>query len=480
MYKPDGNTGGAFKLIDTIAFDRKSVRTFDDNGFMRVSVSPFTKAQVVPYYGYEIPGYKDHGLDPHKVYYGYRPAEELSKPETIASINGIPVQKRHHAEFADAPAHDTRVGAAGTDAKWDDPYLTNSLIIYDKTAQDDIKSGALRELSLAYHYRPDFTPGEYKGQKYDFIMRDIRGNHIALVEEGRAGADVLVYDAQIKKLNAQTGDPTMDEKKLELMQALLDALKGEKKLADVGTDAEAEATAGPAPLTDEEKKQLKELLARYNATEGTAEAAEPAGDACKDEETVEESETVETVTDEDVADPLDGEAPAEDEGDDLSAEEEWKPTEDEKAIIHDGGYDDEDPRVQRAFAEGVKYGEEKEKAEPAKLDSEHESEGEKKALGEDAATVKRLAKLFNQHNDAMHAAANAVKPVLGEIRLSAYDSAGEIYRKACKQLGLKCTLKSARDVFNAAYRKQELAQDSAAKTVKPTGALDKLLSNVRK
>ena len=247
------------------------------------------------------------------------------------------------------------------------------------------------------------------------------------------------------------------------MQALLDALKGERKLADVGTDAETEATAGPAPLTDEEKKQLKELLTRYNATEGTAEAAEPAGDACKDEETVEESETVETVTDEDVADPLDGETPAEDEGDDLSAEEEWKPTEDEKAIIHDGGYDDEDPRVQRAFAEGVKYGEEKEKAEPAKLDSEHESEGEKKALGEDAATVKRLAKLFNQHNDAMYAAANAVKPVLGAIRLSAYDSAGEIYRKACKQLGLKCTLKSARDVFNAAYRKQELAQDSAAK-----------------
>ena len=80
----------------------------------------------------------------------------------------------------------------------------------------------------------------------------------------------------------------------------------------------------------------------------------------------------------------------------------------------------------------------------------------------------------------MYAAANAVKPVLGEIRLSAYDSAGEIYRKACKQLGLKCTLKSARDVFNAAYRKQDLAQDSAAKNVKPTGALDKLLSNVRK
>ena len=32
-------------------------------------------------------------------------------------------------------------------------------------------------------------------------MRDIRGNHVALVEEGRAGPDVLVADANIVALD---------------------------------------------------------------------------------------------------------------------------------------------------------------------------------------------------------------------------------------------------------------------------------------
>ena len=73
---------------ETLAFDRASVRRIDDNGFMHVAVSPFTREQVAPYYGYEIPGWEELKLDPQKIYYGYRPAEELAKPETVVSING--------------------------------------------------------------------------------------------------------------------------------------------------------------------------------------------------------------------------------------------------------------------------------------------------------------------------------------------------------------------------------------------------------
>ena len=38
------------------------------------------------------------------------------------------------------------------------------------------------------------TPGDYQGEPYDGLMRDIVGNHVALVREGRAGADVVVGD----------------------------------------------------------------------------------------------------------------------------------------------------------------------------------------------------------------------------------------------------------------------------------------------
>jgi hypothetical protein len=42
------------------------------------------------------------------------------------------------------------------------------------------------------------TPGMYEGQRYDGVMRDIQGNHVALVEVGRAGPDVMAADSQLE------------------------------------------------------------------------------------------------------------------------------------------------------------------------------------------------------------------------------------------------------------------------------------------
>ena len=440
---------------ETLAFDRASVRRIDDNGFMHVAVSPFTREQVAPYYGYEIPGWEELKLNPQKIYYGYRPAEELSKPETVVSINGIPVQQGHHAEFADDPAHETRVGAAGTDAKWEEPYLTNSLVIYDKKAQDGITSGAIRELSLAYHYRPDFsTPGEWKGQHYDFVMRDIRGNHVALVEEGRAGKDVLVYDSKL-------GINTMDNAKLlELLRAAVAVLEAKEPVKDEAAEVveteekveavdEAEAPAEPAveaPVEAPAEAPVEPAEDEEPVAEAEAEEA-PVEDACKDEAILSEDEAEEFGRHDDV--------------------------------------DLDDPKQQRAFAYGVRYGEAKEKEEPKKLDSEHESEGLKKALGEDSkGHIKEIAdQIYTMQKKRfadIHAAAEATRGVLGRIKVMAYDSAEQVYSEACKKLGLKCTDATARDVFNAyGSIKKTLAQDSVAKTPVESGVLGKLLGSVK-
>ena len=45
----------------------------------------------------------------------------------------------------------------------------------------------LKELSLGYNLTLDETPGEWNGQHYDAIQRDIRINHLALGREARAG-----------------------------------------------------------------------------------------------------------------------------------------------------------------------------------------------------------------------------------------------------------------------------------------------------
>ena len=257
---------------DRLTFDsRQSVRSIDTNGFMHIAISPLTKEQIAPYYGREIPGWESLGLDPNKTYMGYRPAEELKKPETIASFNGIPLQFRHHADFAESPAKDTRVGAVGTEAKWASPYLMNSLVIYDQKAQKVVKNGFMRELSSAYKYKPDFTPGTWNGQHYDFIMRDIRANHVALVEEGRAGADVLVYDSKNGRL--RMGDENKKAAELALVQALL-ALHQEEATNDIeGAVDQIIADVGES-LDEEKRGRLKKAILALGSKFGK--------DACKD------------------------------------------------------------------------------------------------------------------------------------------------------------------------------------------------------
>lgn len=84
---------------------------------------------------------------------------------------------------------------------FDGVYLKNSLSITDAEAIRAIEDGTAKEISCAYRFRPDFTAGEFEmpnGEKihYDFVMRDISGNHVALVAEGRAGHDVKVADSK--------------------------------------------------------------------------------------------------------------------------------------------------------------------------------------------------------------------------------------------------------------------------------------------
>src|SRR6185503_18847779 len=73
----------------------------------------------------------------------------------------------------------------------------NSLVVWTREAIQGVTSKKQRQLSSAYRYKPDMTPGVWEptGERYDGVMRDIIGNHVCLVEEGRAGADVVVGDS---------------------------------------------------------------------------------------------------------------------------------------------------------------------------------------------------------------------------------------------------------------------------------------------
>lgn len=177
-----------------MALDRDSVRQLDADGRLHVAITNLSKATVNPYRGKEIPNYEELGLEPNEVYQLFRDPAELEK--AVPTFNGIQVLQKHIPVSAvDHQPYDV-VGATGTDAKFEYPYLRNSLVVWAQGAIDAIESDEKKELSCGYRYRAEMTPGNFDGMRYDGVMRDIVGNHVALVKDGRAGPDVVVGDSR--------------------------------------------------------------------------------------------------------------------------------------------------------------------------------------------------------------------------------------------------------------------------------------------
>ena len=398
-----------------IVLDAKpSMRTIDDNGFLHVALTPISKATVNPYLGSEIPFAKEHGLDPEKIYYALRPADELEK--AAKTFNGLPLLLEHHNIDAENPAKEYVVGSVGTDAVFENPYLKNSLTVTDAQAIGYIEDGQAAEISCCYSYDPDFTSGEYTevdGSKvhYDLIMRNIKGNHVALVPEGRAGHDVKVADSmnavkysnneERRKDNMMNGIP-IDEFLAKFMPLASDEEKAAAKaeLEKMGETKDEEPTFAEGVKYGEEleKKEPEKLDSEHEA-EGMekrlaeAKDEEEAKDACggKDEEL-----------------PVD-----EDNLDELM----------------------KDPKFKEAFEMGVRYGEKREKADPEKIDADHEREGMEKALGEDS--MKKIHDSVMAKVRGINAAAKKVRPLVGEISDPfAFDSAEAIFKFALEKTGV--------------------------------------------
>lgn len=212
------------------AFDRESMRSIDADGRMRIAKTPISKANICPYRGNEIPDAESLGLDPGKVYFLYRDPDELSK--AAASFNNIQLLIEHEAVHADDPKHHLVVGSTGSHCVFENPYLFNSLAVWDSLAINAIETEEQKELSASYRYRADMTPGEVNGVKYDGVMRDIIGNHVALVVKGRAGPDVYAADQHLSK-PLEPSNMKTSEMRGALKAFLTPKLAKDQKLGDL-------------------------------------------------------------------------------------------------------------------------------------------------------------------------------------------------------------------------------------------------------
>ncbi|HDK6561836.1 TPA: DUF2213 domain-containing protein [Klebsiella pneumoniae] len=232
-------------ITESLAFDRASVRTIDANGRLQISRTNISKANVNAYYGREIPRSEELGLEPNKLYRLWRHPDELRK--AAKTFNNIPVLSKHIPDFPTDPPNEFRVGVTHSNAEFDGTYLTVGMSIWDNSAIAGIESGEQRELSASYKYVADMTPGVTPdGEPYDGVMRDIFGNHEALVPDGRAGPDVLVADSLPPELNH------MRKHKVAAIRATL------KPLLAQDADLEAEVRKALLALDEAEKEDEKE------------------------------------------------------------------------------------------------------------------------------------------------------------------------------------------------------------------------------
>lgn len=151
-----------------------------DNGWLRV---PATIGRVGVFEYYTADG---------KVVREYRPPEEVLDPASIASFEAVPLTNDHpptRLDAANARAYSSgsvgSVRAAGQQVE--------GMVLVTDASTVAAAAGGKRQLSPGYTVVLDPTPGVTpEGEHYDAVQRRIRGNHVALVQDGRQGPSVAL------------------------------------------------------------------------------------------------------------------------------------------------------------------------------------------------------------------------------------------------------------------------------------------------
>lgn len=160
-----------------------------------------------------------------------RHPDQVFNADSLKTLAEIPMTNTHPREPLNA--NNTKQYAVG----WTGPSPTKdannmvktTITVYDASTIAEIVSGAKQELSCGYFCDVEFTPGVWNGEQYDAIQKNIRYNHLATVEEGRAGPDakvkldsmrfdaaekdfgVMVLDAKEKSSGAKSENPVVSK-----------------------------------------------------------------------------------------------------------------------------------------------------------------------------------------------------------------------------------------------------------------------------
>lgn len=170
-----------------------SKRSKDSNGFLIIKDNPIAKAGVFDYLLSELKA--DINADDDRVVKVYRPFDELERIKD--SFANKPIKMNHHWVGDETNTADGAIGSI-IEADEKNGYLRADLIIYNPELIEKIENGELIELSPAYTGEEIDESGRFNGEAYEFKQKLGEVNHLAVVETGRSGKDLKIYDSKSK------------------------------------------------------------------------------------------------------------------------------------------------------------------------------------------------------------------------------------------------------------------------------------------
>lgn len=167
--------------------DNKEKFEIDDSGFLRCNAF-VTRAGIFNY------------IKDGKRVKELRPKEEVFSEDSLKTLKTLPITKEHPDSFVNSEnVKDVLVGVTGENFTKTDDFASIPVTIYDGEIVKDIignhEKGIGSELSCGYKAKIDETPGSSEFGFHDSVQKNIRYNHVSLVQRGRAGHEVkLILD----------------------------------------------------------------------------------------------------------------------------------------------------------------------------------------------------------------------------------------------------------------------------------------------
>lgn len=202
--------------------------------------------------------------DPDRLVTVQRHPEDVFEEATLASFEGKPICDGHPPENVGPENYAAYTKGHVQNVRRDGDYIVADLYINDANLANEVRNNVKREVSCGYlcNYVPDGSG--YKQSR-------IRGNHVAVVPKGRAGATVSIHDTAPEA--EKGGNKHMNEFWKSVLHAFGMAAKD---ASPEELDKMVETTAVALDAEPAEKAQDAEPAKE-----------EPAAEPAKDEETIE-------------------------------------------------------------------------------------------------------------------------------------------------------------------------------------------------